>query len=195
MNNINVMEEKDKLVEWLLKNNVSQNFIDAHIKDFMVRKYKKGTLILSVGERQTRVGFILKGIIRAYSLDKEGEDISKHFSSENSWVYEYSLLDGQPAEFFYEALEDCLVAEINVQNFLELINSDKHTTALFLQFSSKLYRKTEEKIVHFQQDNAKERYQWFLENYPDLERRINQEHIATYLGVTPSSLSRLKKEL
>lgn len=94
-----------------------------------------------------------------------------------------------------EALEDCRIAMIYADRLHALIEGDATLQKLYMELSQKAFLQVEEKSGSFQRMDAKERYLIFLKQYPDISQRAKQEHIASYLGITPSSLSRIKRGL
>ena len=93
------------------------------------------------------------------------------------------------------ALEDCRIAMIYADRLHALIEGDATLQKLYMELSQKAFLQVEEKSGSFQRMDAKERYLIFLKQYPDISQRAKQEHIASYLGITPSSLSRIKRGL
>lgn len=159
------------------------------------RHYKKGQLILRTGEPCNQVCYILSGVIRSYYLDVDGNDVTKNFYAEDSVMMEESLLGYTQNICTYEALEDCTVLLLNSTQVKALIMQNDYLKNLYLiglenGIRYKIIRENE-----FLMQNATERYLNFCKRYPKLEKRVRQAYIASYLGITPESLSRIRRIL
>jgi CRP-like cAMP-binding protein len=132
----------------------------------------------------------------AYYVDRDGNEYTKSFCAENSFVAAYSaLLLEQPSRLFIQALEDTklLIADYSAYRVL----SENHACwqALNCKIAEFLFIKKEKRESALLLDDAKTRYLSFQEEYPGLETRIRQHHIASYLGITPVTLSRIRTQL
>jgi cAMP-binding proteins - catabolite gene activator and regulatory subunit of cAMP-dependent protein kinases len=189
------MVERLNLIEYLSKKGVSLDLIQTLKPLFTLKAYQKGETILNMGENTKVVCLILQGIVRGVYIDENGNEITKCFSKEGDWCCFYNLLKDSPSEYWIEALENCQVAEITVEQIRSMLDQSQELRA----FYEKLYRDafilSDEKGVSFQRMQGKERYLYFVNKYPDIAERVKQEYIASYIGITPSSLSRIKREM
>ncbi len=80
---------------------------------FVYKEYKKGDIILNMGENTNVICLILQGMVRGVYIDEEGNEFTKCFSKEGEWCCVYNMLENSPLDFLIEALEDCYIAEIN----------------------------------------------------------------------------------
>lgn len=174
---------------------IDKSICDKVIPLFKRKEVQNGDIILGLGENTHVVSLILRGIVRGYYLDENGNDITKCFSGEKDWCCFYNFLDDGPAPFYVEALEHCILAQIKVSDIHKLMEKHPSITMLYQKLVNKAFLKVEEKGAAFQMLDAKERYLLFRDQNPDICSRVKQEHIASYLGITPSSLSRIKKNL
>lgn len=184
----------------IIYNYISELGIDKSIcgkisQLFKIEEVKAGDTILRIGENTKVVCLILQGIVRGYYLDENGNDVTKCFSREKEWCCVYNYLDAGPASFYVEALEDCTLAEIKVSDIHELMAKYPYINLFYQKLINRAFLKVEEKGASFQMLDAKERYLLFRDKYPDIYSRVKQEYIASYLGITPSSLSRIRKNL
>lgn len=184
----------------IIYNYISELGIDKSICDevmplFKLKKFQAGDIILEIGENTQVVCLILKGIVRGYYLDEDGNDVTKCFSREKDWCCVYNYLDDGPATFYVEALEHCILAEIKVCDLHKVMEKYPSMAMIYQRLVNKAFMKVEEKGAAFLMMDAKERYLLFKGKNPDICSRVKQEYIASYLGVTPSSLSRIKKNL
>lgn len=184
-----------KLEEYMAENGINQDLRQEIEPLFTLRKYKKGDMLLHMGENTRVVCLILQGIVRGVYIDGEGVEITKCFSREGDWCCFYNMLRESPSEFWIEALEECQTAEIEVIQMRRLIEKHQKFRNLYEAFYRQAFLLSEEKGTSFQKMNAGERYDHFIKKYPDMEQRVKQEYIASYIGITPSSLSRLKRKL
>lgn len=187
--------KKLSLTEYLYGEGINSDLIQTTISFFRLRTYKKGDTILNMGENTKVICLILQGIVRGVFIDEEGVEITKCFSKEGEWCCFYNMIHDSPSEYWIEALEDCQVAEIEVQQLRTILTEYQQFRSLYEKLCNNAFIQSDEKGVSFQRMQAKDRYVYFVNKYPDIEERVKQEYIASYIGVTPSSLSRIKRKL
>lgn len=158
-----------------------------------IQTFSKGDTILGINEKITSIGFVLEGIVRSYYLDMDGNDITRNFHSEHYSVMDEGLIGYDKSLCAYEAIEDSIIMLIDVKCLKDLIRKsenlkDVYIAALESGIQYKLYRENE-----FLMSNATERYLRFKKDFPELIGRVKQTYISTYLGITPESLSRIRK--
>lgn len=162
---------------------------------FSYTQVEEGKQLLSMGEKSEYIYLILKGIVRGYYIDSEGNDITKCFSKEGEWCCFYNFLKEEPSSFYVETIEKCELAYIKTQRFKQLIDSHEALRKAYENLYREAFIKAEEKNTEFLLLDATQRYMSFVDKNPLLAKRVKQEYIASYLGVTPSSLSRIKRKL
>ena len=146
-------------------------------------KIKKGQILQREGEYSTK-GYIVKsGLLRSYSIDAKGKEHIFMFAPEN-WIIADSVTPDMPSELFIDALEDT-VAFVFKKG--EEDNSD--TRKLFSRLNV-----LQKRIIMLMSASAIERYDHFIETYPNIIQRVPQRMIASYLGITPEALSTVKGE-
>jgi CRP-like cAMP-binding protein len=182
-------------MQYLDKEGINSDLIQILKPMFTLKEYKKGDTILNMGENTKVVSLILQGIVRGVYIDNEGEEITKCFSKEGDWCCFYNLLNNRPSEYWIEALEDCQCAEIKVEELRNILVKYQQLRTLYEKLYNNAFILSDEKGISFQRLQAKERYLYFADKYPDIEERVKQEYIASYIGITPSSLSRIKRKL
>lgn len=159
---------------------ISQNLKNPILKEF---KVTKGQILQHSGELNTKIYVVKSGLLRSYSIDKKGKEHIFMFAPEN-WTIADSISPELPCELFIEALEDSiltirdkkLVSESNSQSLINRI------TVL------------QKRVIMLMSSSAIERYEHFIETYADIVQRVPQRMIASYLGVTPETLSAAKKD-
>ena len=157
-----------------------------------IKQIKTGTCIIETGQLVQHAYFCTSGLFRLFYLLPDGREYNVAFTLENDFATSYaSMIDGQPSTFSIEAMEDSIVIEIPYLLLQELMNKS-HMWERFVRISvERLYTRKEERERELLYLPALERYQAFLLKYPGLEKRIAQYHIASYIGISPVSLSRL----
>lgn len=183
------------LKEYLLSKGVSNQLCDKLIPLFTYKKYNNGETILNAGENTKVICLILSGIVRGFFLNEDGNDVTKCFSKEGDWCCIYNFIKSTSSAYFIEAVEDCQLAEIKVSALKKLMQSYPILQDIYQNLFQDAFIKSESKGTAFQRMSAKERYISFLKDNTEIACRVKQEYIASYLGVTPSSLSRIKREL
>jgi len=160
-----------------------------------VKTFQKNEIILSPGEMCTRTYFVLDGLMRSYSADSKGKVHIIQFAPEHWWISERNTLFNEASEFTIDAIETTTAVIIPKDYFLlasqyvpgfETLNSNMLNNAI---------RFMHKRINMLLSATAEERYLDFIKLYPNLTLRVPQWMIASYLGITPESLSRVRKDL
>lgn len=187
INKINLIKnifqiEKEELINQILK--IAQE-----------KSVKTNEIIQNIGEKQTQVYLIYKGLARSFYLDINGNDITKMFMKENDFCVGESLFENEVSIQGVEALEDMETLEFDARELKRLLLLDKDLTNLYISYleNSLIYKMQRESS--FQIMSATERYLRFQKDYKDIENRVNQSYIASYLGIAPESLSRIKRTI
>lgn len=156
----------------------------------------RGSLVLSAGDTPRTIGFLAAGLLRLFYLDAEGRESTKSFCAAPDLVAAYSaLLLAEPARFFIEALEDSRLLVADFAAFRQATDSHPAWQRLRLAIAEGLFVKKERREAALLLDDAPTRYRRFLAEEPGLIGRVRLQHIASYLGVTPVSLSRIRARL
>ncbi|MBV8327339.1 Crp/Fnr family transcriptional regulator [Chryseobacterium sp.] len=159
-------------------------------------KYPKNDLLLEAGNRANYYYFLKSGLIGYYTIDEQGDSIYKIFFEENSFVASTAaIIKNEPSDFNIIALEDCSVIQYPVKAYRELLEKH-HDLALFhLYYLEKNWVVKKEPLeVSLKYETAKQRYLQLIQNQ-HLYSRLKQHQIASYLGITPTQLSRIRKDM
>jgi CRP-like cAMP-binding protein len=169
----------------------------AHFTTFLHHKtYKKKEFMLKAGEVSRHLAFVNEGCFRTYSIDKTGEEHILQFSLEDWWVGDaYSALTQKPSIYYIEALEDSDVYFIDYQDIERMYADIPKFERFFRILSQNRFIALEERINGELSASAEERYLDLLTRYPTLPQRVPQQYIASFLGIQPPSLSRIRKQL
>lgn len=189
----------DNLWMNLLKNNpisIDEENISLLSDIFKLRILKKDAFFLQEGENSTEIGFIISGIFRSYYVDKIGNDITKYFYTEGEILFSYAAYLSQKESMYYmQALEDSEILVAKISDFERIIEGNYQLLLFYKKMIDRVLVIKEEHASSFKLLNSIERYKQFLATYPDLGKRIKQYYLASYLGITPVSLSRIRKKL
>jgi len=143
---------------------------------------KKGDILQREGELGTKVYHVKEGLLRSYSVDKKGKKHIFMFAPEG-WTIADGVPENQASELFIDALEDSKVVVLSKDPSREKNN---------LKPLLKRIMVLQQRIIMLMSYSALQRYEHFLETYPDIIQRVPQKMIASYLGITPEALSKLK---
>lgn len=157
----------------------------------------KGTTLYAIGEIPSSFAFIHKGLMRAYLIDAEGNEFNKNFFAEGRFPGSMSaLLNNETSILAIEALEDCDIITIDFKQFRRELFADNELMAFHIIYLEQHWLlEKEPKEIGYLQHEAKQRYLMFLNKYESILSRLPQYHIASYLGITPTQLSRIRKDL
>jgi len=162
---------------------------------FKEKNYKKGDFFLEEGRICKQVGFVAKGLMRYY-INHDGEEKIYDFSQENEYVCNYeSFLPQKPSSKIIQALEDSVVLVISYAD-LQLLYANVREGERFGRIAIEaVFLQLLQDLSSFYTETPELRYERFLKNHADLQQRISQYHVASYVGVKPQSLSRIRKRI
>jgi CRP-like cAMP-binding protein len=159
------------------------------------KTFSKGEVLIRQGENVNKIYFVTDGCIRSYCIDKNGKEHTLQFAIKNWWISDYiAIHNDESATLTVECLKESSVIEFNAKELNKMF-------ALFPEyeyFQRKLLERhvvsLHKRILNQLQLTASERYDLFLKQYPDIEQHARNYHIASYLGITQESLSRIRVE-
>lgn len=157
--------------------------------------FQKNSIVINQGDNLINLYFIIKGLVRAYYIDKEGNDITKNFAAENDFFSTKGLICCNPSLFYVECLENCRCIRIPYIVLNDIMEKNENIYKVFSHYIFAAMEILEVRTRDLVMKSAEERYIIFLEQYYNLEPRINQRHIASYIGIKTGSLSRIKKQI
>jgi len=165
-------------------------------KFFIPKKLRKRQFLLNEGEVCRNIGFVNLGCLRQYRIDNKGVEHIIQFAIADWWVSDlHSFLSGEPATDNIDALDDSEVLLLEKSARDELLNDCPKMEKFFRILIEANHVATNQRISDSLSTTAEERYLKFINTYPKLFEQIPQNQIASYLGITPQSLSRIRKEL
>ncbi len=159
-------------------------------------KLSKGEQFLVAGQIPKKIAFVTRGIFRYFYIDQHGNEFTKGFFSEETFLSSYSaMIRTEPSYFSIEALEDATIMVIDFEKWKALMAGHTCWKDVLIAVLEKGFSKKEKREREFLLYDAETRYQLFRSEYPDLESRVKQHIIASYLGITPVALSRIRKKM
>lgn len=163
---------------------------------YETKKVAKNQFLLQSGEVCRNIFFVEKGLLRMYSIDRNGKEHIIQFAPE-SWLISdrSSMYFNEKSLYYIEAVEDSEVLLLHVDFFNRLIEEFPNSIEKSDVLVQKHVKSLQDRINSLLGETAEERYLKFIKMYPDLLLRVPQWMIASYLGITPESLSRVRKEL
>lgn len=186
-----------KLIKYLSSNlEVDDNDILSIVETCPVKNVKRDAFLLRENEHCKYTFFVEDGLLRQYSIDSKGKEHTISFAPENWFVSDReSAYFGESSPYYIQAQENSKVVLID-ENFISMLSE---RIPSFIEFNTKLLhnhiRHLQNRVNMLLSASAEERYLQFIEMYPDILLRVPQTMVASYLGITPESLSRVRKEL
>lgn len=176
--------------------NINDEQANLAVDTLTTKKFKKGEIVLRAGDLKSDMYFVNSGLLRSFSIDEKGKEHIIQFAPENWMISDRdSSIFNEPSSFFIEAIEDTQIVVVKtdffhsiqpiVPDILKLNNLMLHNAIRFMQ----------KRINMLLSASAEERYLDFIKLYPNLILRVPQWMVASYLGITPESLSRVRKDL
>jgi CRP-like cAMP-binding protein len=162
---------------------------------FQREELSKGHFLFRQGDSCRHVFFIEKGLVRIYRNSDMGKEVTAFFMPENTFVTAIdSFYEHKPTHYNFVLLEDSIVYSISYSNWEEML-AKSHAMAKFLfRTMYELARRCTELLANVKFRTAEERYKMLLQDYPFIFQRVQLSYIASYLGITPETLSRLRSE-
>ncbi len=178
-----------------IKNSIS---LSAQAEEYIYsisteKTVSKGEILIREGQTVNKTFFVTQGSLRSFCVDKEGKEHTLQFAIRDWWISDFIAIYGnEPASLTVECISDSSVIEFNAQKLNEIYlqfpefepfqrkNLERHVVSLH------------KRILNQLQLTALERYNLFLEQYPNIEQHVPNYHIASYLGITQQSLSRIR---
>ncbi len=171
-----------------LKKEVNQKFTRLSVQ--------KGDILLSPGDYVHHQYFVVEGCLRSYTIGSEAKEHTVQFAIADWWVSDYTAFYKQEkAILFVECLRDATLFRLSREDMLALFKKSQSIETFFRQKTESYISSFQKRIIGDLAKTAGERYSDFVSTYPNIEKLVKNYHIASYLGITSESLSRVRKEL
>ena len=160
------------------------------------KTYAKGDIIIREGQNVNKIFFVTDGCLRSYCIDKNGKEHTLQFAINGWWISDYiANYNNDPATLTIECLKESTVIEFNAKKLNEILVPFPEYEPFKRNTLEQHIVSLHKRILNLLIMTASERYGLFLEQYPDIEQYTRNYHIASYLGITTESLSRIRKEI
>ena len=177
------------------KTNISQRAKDYITSISEIKKFDKNTVLIEQHKTVNKMYFVVDGCLRSFSSDKKGKEHTLQFAVKDWWISDFiSIYTNGTSTLTLECLMDSTVIEVDITGIEELYSRFPELE-VFQRKNLELHvASLHKRILNQLQLTALERYQLFLKQYPDIEKYTPNYHIASYLGITQQSLSRIRVE-
>jgi CRP/FNR family transcriptional regulator, cyclic AMP receptor protein len=161
-----------------------------------VKQYPKKTYLLQEGEICQFEAYVSKGCVRTYFIDENGFEVTLMFAVEDWWIGDIASFYNQaPSNLFIETLEETELLVFNPVTKEMLLNEIPKFERVFRLMVQRRLAVTQERLIHTISKPATDKYLDFIRRYPDIPQRVPQHYIASYLGISPEFLSKIRARL
>ena len=182
----------DYFKNYIPLNEEERNLLDKRVYQ---RKIKRKQMILQEGLVCKHYSFVVEGCLKMYGVDEKGVEHNIQFAAENDWIADIgSFHSDKPSKLFIEALEPSALLQIEKQDLYFLYRSIPKLDRIFKVIIENKFVELQTRVLQNISSTAQERYQSFLDQYPQLALRLPNTQIASYLGITPEFLSKMRNE-
>lgn len=187
------MNEIRKFIENITPmNNSDWQFFSSKLKEL---KFKKKTVLLEIGETETYLSFVSKGVVRLY-IPREENDLTFGFVFENEFVTAFdSFLTQFPSEYQIETLTETILWRISLKDLQEVYKKTNSGNIIGRKMAENMFLLKSKREISLLSKTAEERYLNLFSDRPNLLQKIPLQYIASYIGVTPQALSRIRKRI
>lgn len=170
--------------------------IENVIQCFKPKEISKGECINQIGQPINEVFFLIKGCMNVYTLDDGLTENTREILIENSWYTDlFSFMNNTNSAEHIKAIEDCLIVSIQKEDFLNLMDTIPHFSIAFNRVVLDINNESVRRINMFVSMDAKERMKWLYENKRHLLNRVPAKILASYIGLTKETFSRMRKQM
>ncbi|WP_019154166.1 Crp/Fnr family transcriptional regulator [Robertmurraya massiliosenegalensis] len=170
--------------------------MEAIMKDLVIESYEKNTILLKQGEISSKCYFVLKGCVRQYFIDADGKEVTVNFFTEEQAVVLFkSYKNKVPSDYFLACNEESTLVVGTLESEETMYRQFPVLEKLTRDMVEENFGKEQDERVRFIAQAPEERYQLLLKQRPELINRVPQHQLASYLGITPESLSRIKRRI
>lgn len=175
--------------------NFNEDQLKLFLSKFIIKKLKKDEFLLREGKVCKAMVIVNRGALRYFGINERGEQ-SHWFAFEGEWLGDYeSFLTQAPSQHYIQALEDTDVFCLTYRDMQQLYNEGANFERFGRLIAEELFISIGRSRYELASLPAILRYKNLIKNYPEIHKRIQIKHLATYLGIQPQSLSRIRKEL
>ena len=170
-----------------------ENLIENKLKKLDL---KKGATILKADDKVLNQYYVYNGCLRTYFIDKSGKEHTLQFAINDWWISDYTaFFTTTKAVMYIETIEEATIYQISKKSMEDLFIEIPQLETFFRKKMEKAFASFQKRILANLAQSAKERYVSFINTYPNIEQTVKNYHIASYLGITTETLSRIRKEM
>lgn len=186
----------NRLINYFLKiTNLTADETKVLAESMVVKNFNKNDYLAKEGQFTNDTYFILNGCVRQFKI-LDGNDITTNFYTEEQWIISLETYEKKVAsEYNLVCMEDTTVVIVNEQKAQELFKQFPHFETTSRKIMETVFMEQQNQMTSYITDKPEQRYLKLLETRPDIFQRVPQYDIATYIGVKPESLSRIRKKL
>lgn len=174
---------------------LDDNESQALLSRITERKVKRKQFILQEGDVCKYFTYVVEGCFKMYGVDKSGAEHNLLFAAEDEWITDFdSLHKERPSRLFIEAIEPAAILQISKGDLWYLYTNHPKFNRIFRVITEGKYMELQNRLLQTFSTTAYERYESFLAQYPKLSNRLPNTQIASYLGITPEFLSKIRNE-
>jgi CRP-like cAMP-binding protein len=183
-------------VEARIGQTLSEKELDTFCQYFRYREVDAKTILIHEGDEDTSLSFVLQGALYGYLTDEVGDIHVIQLAFEDYWIADvYNFHLDEPALFAVETLEPCQLLQINKVNYRAACEHLHKIERFYRLIVQRAYAHTQRRIAHSFSTRAEQRYRELIDQRPNIAQRVPQYLIASYLGVKPQSLSRIRRRI
>lgn len=174
--------------------NLSQDSLSTILENNIIREFRKNKILLSEGQISKECYFVLKGCLRSYYILNDEEKTTEFFVEKDP-VTPVSYTVGRPSKYYISCLENTIVAVGDKLRTNSLLKKHPEINSLFININEEQLASNRENLDSYINLSPEDRYKKLVDERPDLIQRVPQYHLASYLGIKPQSLSRIKSRM
>ncbi|KGO91840.1 Crp/Fnr family transcriptional regulator [Flavobacterium subsaxonicum] len=157
---------------------------------------KKGDVLLTPGQFVPYQYFVFSGCLRTYFISETGKEYTLQFAIKDWWITDYTaFFTNEKSMFYVDCVTDAVICKISKESMEQLYKEVPQIESFFRVKMERFFGSYQKRILSDLASSAEEKYLRFVKSYPDIEKNIKNYHLASYLGITTESLSRVRHEL